>query len=620
MNSHKKQDIEVVDNPHKNYLFGKNSWLYRAHSIGLSNNIMYIIIALSLISTITEIFGIGLFLPIFQFIRMEGDLSALVGDSVIWQYMVNVFSYLNIEPTLLILLLISFFFFLGRQFFLYVRIVYVKAVSQRLNQGRRNLLFDCYLDADMTYHDSTPVGNFVNIIMTEVGNAVSGIMAPITLTVYIVTFISYILVLFMLSWQMTIVSTIVLLISSQVPSVWVRQSKINGRKIVLANTRMSEFLVSRLQSPRLVRLAATKEIEKQEFCNLTLLQRKCYMFGAILKAKTIVSMDPVVISLSLFLFYFSYTVLQLQIEIIGVYLVIMLRLMPIVQSIIVEFQNIQSSLGSIEILEGRISAMKKSAEEDTGTINLSALKQSIVLNKVYYRYPTKSDYALKDISIEFKIGELTAVVGPSGGGKSTLVDLLPRLRLPEKGSIQVDGINIKNYILRDLRRLMSYAPQFPQIFNGTIKNHILYGKADATDEEVRESAYLSGAEEFINQLSEGFDTIVGEGAVRLSGGQRQRLDLARVLMKKSPILILDEPTSNLDVESENIFKSSIDRIRKETNTSIIIISHKLLSIADADNIIVIKQGKIEGFGSHLELLDQDGWYSEAWNTQTLVTL
>ena len=182
-----------------------------------------------------------------------------------------------------------------------------------------------------------PVGNLVNIIMTEVGMAISGVMAPTGLIVYVIMLIGYMFMLLILSWQMTVASIIILLIASLAPRAWIKQSEQTGRKLVNANTLMSEFLVGRLQSPRLVRLSGTEIAEQKEFYNLTLSQRKYQMKGALLKAKTIVVMDPAVIGLSLIFLYFAHTTLQLQIEIIGIYLVIALRLMPVVQSMIVQF-------------------------------------------------------------------------------------------------------------------------------------------------------------------------------------------------------------------------------------------------------------------------------------------
>jgi len=453
--------------------------------------------------------------------------------------------------------------------------------------------------------------------MVEVNKAVSGVMSPIGLIVYIVMLIGYLSMLFVLSWQMTIASIIILLIASIAPKVWINQSMQTGRRLVNANTQMSEFLVGRLKSPRLVRLAGTERAEKDEFNNLTLSQRKYQVFGSMLKAKTTVAMDPIVIGLSLSFLYVSYTVLHLQIEVIGLYLVIALRLMPVVQSILLQYQAIQGSIGSIEILENRFTEMERSREQDNGSMELIELNQSILFSNIFYRYPTGKGDALKNVTIEIKANKFIAIVGPSGSGKSTLIDLMPRLRLSNKGLIKIDGVNIEKYTLKSLRHMISYAPQFPQIFDGTVKNHILYGKKSATDDEVRQAAYLAGAEEFINELPLGFDTSLGEDAVQLSGGQRQRLDLARALVGEAPILILDEPTSNLDAESEEAFSKVLDKIREDINTTIIVVAHRLASISNSDNIIVLNQGEVEACGTHSELLNHNGWYAKAWKMQSL---
>jgi ABC-type multidrug transport system fused ATPase/permease subunit len=451
--------------------------------------------------------------------------------------------------------------------------------------------------------------------MTEVRSAVSGIMAPMRLMVYVIMFIGYFSILLMLSWEMTIAVIIVLYIASIAPNKWIKQTKVTGRRLVSSNTLMSEFLVGRLKSPSLVRLAGTEDAEKEEFRRLTLSQRKNQVLQGILRAKTTVAIEPIIIGLSLSFLYFSHTTFHLDIEVIGFYLIIVLRLMPIMQGVVQQYQGLQASMGAIEIFEDRINSMKESMEKDTGSIDLCKLNQSILLSGVYYLYPDMQNYVLENITINFKVNSLTAIVGPSGSGKSTLIDLLPRLRLPTKGLIYIDNKNYTKYKLKSIRKMISYVPQEPQMFNGTVRSHILYGKADASNDEVVMAANLAGAEEFISKLPQGFDTNLGEDAVKLSGGQKQRLDLARALVRKAPILILDEPTSNLDAESEAIFSKVISRIRDNTNTTIIIVSHRLESISDADNIIVLNHGKVESSGVHVELLRENGWYAKAWNSK-----
>ncbi len=592
-------------------------WIKRFYFFGLTSRKIVVLVLLPLAATVSEIFGIGIFLPIFQFIRLEGDINALVAESSIWQYVVDAFSFLNIEPSLALLLLLAFTLFLGRQILNFIRLIYTGAVTQYLIQIQRNRLFDRYIEADTSYHDRTPVGNLSNIVVQEVNGAVSGIMGPLELITYIIMLVGYLIVLSILSWEMTLFSVITLVFSSLVPKAWINKSVLVGRELVNANTLVSGFLIGRLRSPRLVRLSGTESAEKEEFHRLTLVQRKHNVEGLILKSKTDSLIEPIVIGLSLAFLYFAYTVLHLQIEIIGLYLVVLMRLMPVAKSILMKLQSIKSSLGSIEALEGRFKAMKDSLEQDNGDEILSQINQPILIENVSYCYPDSEKDVLKNINIEFEMNKMTAIVGPSGSGKSTLIDLLPSLRLPTDGIIKINGKGIEKYRLKSLRQLMSYTPQSPQIFDGTVKHHILYGKSDATDNEIQDAVRLAGADEFINQLPQGIDTKLGEDAIRLSGGQRQRLDLARALVRKAAILILDEPTSNLDAESEDAFNRALSKIRQETNTTIIVIAHRLASISKADNIVVLNKGMVESKGLHAKLLKEEGWYSRAWKMQSI---
>jgi ABC-type multidrug transport system fused ATPase/permease subunit len=583
--------------------------------MGLSYRDISIFILISLATTVTEIFGISMFLPIFQFIRLDGNLDALINESTLWQYIVDTLFVLNIELSILPLLFLTFSLFIMRQVLIFISMLYGAAIKQRITQVQRDKLFGRYIDAYTSYHDINQVGGLVNLMTNEINGAVRGVLIPLSLVGSILMLFGYTFTLLILSWEMTLLSSVVLLVASKAPSFWIKKSAIMGRRIVNANTLMTEFIIDRLKSPRLVRLSGTEKAEKNEFHKLVKSQRKIFILGSILRAKTEVFVEPVVIGLSLVFLYLSYARFHLHMEVIGIYLLIALRLLPIVKGSLMQLQTIKRFAGSIELIEDTLKTMQEHREHDDGKKNLNSFKQSVLFRSVSYQYPNAKDKALKNITIEFKKGELTAIVGPSGSGKSTLIDLLPMLRHPTKGLVQIDGVNIKKYTLKSLRQSISYAPQFPQIFDGTVKNHILYGKVDATNDEVQEAIYLSGSENFINNLPQGINTVLSGCACNLSGGERQRLDLARALVRKSPILILDEPTSSLDAEAEEKFKSSLYKIINNTNTTIVIISHKLASISDADNIVVLNQGIIESCGTHLELLNQGGWYSKAWNMQ-----
>ena len=345
-------------------------------------------------------------------------------------------------------------------------------------------------------------------------------------------------------------------------------------------------------------MSGTEDIEREEFKKLTQTQKDHEVTNAMLQSKTETVIEPIVIGLSLIFLYLAYSFLNLQVEVIGLYLVVILRLVPTLKGVISQWQSVQVLLGSIEALEDRFKEMQDSYEENTGFIP--------------YKYPNSDKKALSNITFDIKKGSMLAIVGPSGSGKSTLIDLIPRLRESTSGVIKVDGKNINNYELGGVRHLISFVSQEPQIFNGSIKDHILYGCKAESDESLWESLRLAGAESFVLKLPNGVDTIIGENCSALSGGQKQRIDLARALLCQKPILILDEPTSSLDIELENEFNESLKNIHENRDTTIIIVTHSLHSVIGADKIIILNNGIIESEGTHAELIEKSDWYASAW--------
>jgi len=305
----------------------------------------------------------------------------------------------------------------------------------------------------------------------------------------------------------------------------------------------------------------------------------------------------------------------MSIEVMGLYLVIMLRLTPVVKGIVMLWQSIQHALGSIETVRQRLATMQDAHETDNGTEEFLKFNKKIELIDVEYRYPKTKQSTLKDISLEINQGSFVAIVGPSGSGKSTLIDILSRLRDPVNGVMLIDGKPSEGYTRKSVRKSIAYVPQNPQIFNGTISGHIGYGKSDTTNSEIVHAAKISGADRFIQDLPEKYNTLIEEDASNFSGGQRQRLDLARALVKKSPILILDEPTSDLDAESTKIFHLSLNQILDKKETAVIIVTHHFKDITHADKIIVMSNGAISSEGRHDDLIKVDDWYRESWKIQ-----
>jgi ABC-type multidrug transport system fused ATPase/permease subunit len=208
---------------------------------------------------------------------------------------------------------------------------------------------------------------------------------------------------------------------------------------------------------------------------------------------------------------------------------------------------------------------------------------------------------------------MVGVVGPTGGGKSTIMSLIPRFYDPSAGSVLVDGIDVRDYRLQALRDQIGYVLQETVLFRGTIRDNIAYGRAGATEEEIIAAAKLANADEFISRMPDGYKTLVGDRGDTLSGGQRQRIGIARAIIRNNPILILDEPTAALDAESERLVIEALERLMK--GRTVLTIAHRLSTIRDADKIIVLKNGVVAEQGTHDELLALGGTYAELYSVQ-----
>lgn len=257
-------------------------------------------------------------------------------------------------------------------------------------------------------------------------------------------------------------------------------------------------------------------------------------------------------------------------------------------------------------------------KDKENAVELNSVEGNIEFENVTFSYDddpfdsNNKQYVLNNISINIEAGKKIAIVGPSGGGKTTLTNLIPRFYDVDSGRITIDGIDIKDVSLSSLRNNIGMVQQDVYLFSGSINDNISYGKPDASEEEIRMAADLAGATEFILQLPHGFDTYVGERGIKLSGGQKQRISIARVFLKNPPILILDEATSALDNKSEKIVQDSLEKLSKGRTT--ITIAHRLTTIINSDEIIVLTENGIEEHGTHEDLLTQRGAYYKLYNT------
>ena len=574
------------------------------------------LLALQLLGTAVELCGIFTFVPIFQLIQADGDLASLTDLHWQWQLLIDAYAAVGLRVTLATLLCTSFAFLLLRQIVVYVRLLYQVSAREGVVARVRVLAFERFLHVSFAYQDRTPTGEIVNALTVELGRATDYLFNRLFLAGMVVVAAAYGLSLLFVSADMTLVAVLLFGAAFFMLRGQMTKSARIGREVTRANNEAGGFLVERLKTARLVRLAGMEQAEGNEMSRLTGRQRDSLIHLQKLIALVSVMIEPIVIGASLVFVYVSITWFNTGIEEIGLFLIMILRLLPVVKELVKTGQAMRGTMPAFNAVVQRLESMENERETRGGAREFAGLSRAISFDDVSFAYDgNHAAPALRSVSAEIVKGTLTALVGPSGAGKSTLIDMLPRLRHPMSGQVLFDGMSLQSFNPQSLRRGIAFAPQTPQLFNVSVADHIRYGKPDATMESILHAAEMAGVAQFADALPEGYDTLIGEAGVRLSGGERQRLDLARALVQAAPILILDEPASNLDAESEQRLRHAMQRIVTETDTTIIVIAHRLATVAMADQILVLDRGRLVARGTHSELMRSGGWYASAFSAQ-----
>ncbi|RVU36769.1 ABC transporter ATP-binding protein [Hwanghaeella grinnelliae] len=575
---------------------------------------MYLLF-LNLVAVVVEGLGLAMMLPIFEFLQSNGDLQTLTEKGVHWKYILEVAGALGVPVSLESLLAFTLIMIITRQAILYARQVTVSAARMALQKSLQDEVFRRYLHTSLEFQKSHSTGTVVNDIVGEIGKATRAIVDLLTIIGILVVGAVYVTAMLVISWQMTLSALCVFGVIVFSVQGLMRRSREIGQQIVDINQSITHFLVQRLSSTRLIRLSRTEQAEIDRFCSYTTVNADRAV--SLQRSKAIIDIvpEPILAITAAATIIFGEALFGLTITTLSVFLVIALRLLPTVKQAQSVRQNILANHGSIEVAVNSLTSLKAKEESASGNRTFGSLDREIRFESVSFSYGSDEDKRVLDhLDLTIPAGKLVAIVGPSGAGKSTLIDMLPRLRIPDSGVIRFDGVDISEFNLHSLRNGIAYAQQSPEIFDGTIADHIRYGRSDMPDADVLKAAKLAGLGDFLDGLPEGLNTYVGEKGGSLSGGQKQRLEIARAILGGVPILILDEPTSQLDALSERDFCTLMTRLARETNMTIIMVAHRISTIQITDEIIVMLNGKVVDTGVHSELIDKNGWYRTAFGS------
>ena len=467
----------------------------------------------------------------------------------------------------------------------------------------------------LQYYDTHETGTLLSTVTADV-QTIQGFASSSTLGIIVdmFTIIAMLVVMLWLNWDFTLIAVAITPFMLLLVSRFKKTVKKATHQVRKEQSKIVEVVEQGLQSMRV-----TKAFGRQELAEAQLAEVSQATVKASLKARRIKAMlSPIVaVTVSLctaFVLYRGSSLILAGVMTAGgltVFLSYLNKFFKPVQDLATMTNTIAQAAVGVDriraILEADTIIPQRPDARDPQT-----LKGEIEFQNVAFSYNDEAK-VLTDVSFSIKAGQMVGVVGPTGCGKSTIVSLIPRFYDPTGGSVKIDGVDLRDYKFLALRDQIGYVLQETILFAGSVRDNIAYGRKDVTEAQILEAAKLANADEFIQRMPHGYDTMVGERGDTLSGGQRQRIGIARAIVRNNPILILDEPTAALDTESEQLVMEALERLMK--GRTVITIAHRLSTIRDADKIVVLKGGVVAEQGTHDELLARNGVYAELYKIQ-----
>ena len=507
--------------------------------------------------------------------------------------------------------------FFTKNIFLYIKNILLRIVELKLVKEIRNSLYIHIQSLSLGYFNKKQTGTISSIVMNDVEQLQIALGVVFQrLFVEPVNIIIFVALLFIISWKLALIAIIIIPLAgiSIIGIGWSIRRK--SRRTQTKIAEIMQILTETLSSIRIVKAFVNEKEEVKKFTG----ESQNYFNLLLQRARLDLISGPVTESFGVIigvvlLWYGGMEVLSnegLSPEDFIRFIVILFSILgPIKQMSNVNIK-IQMGAASAERIFGLLDTPPEIVEK-ADAVDLGEFRQSIEFDRVHFEYNDGDERVLDEVSFTINKGEVVAMVGPSGSGKSTIADLIPRFYDVSRGTIRIDGHDIRESTLASIRGNMGIVTQEVILFNDTIRNNIAYGQPNVSEEAIRQAADAANATTFIEETTHEFDTLIGERGVNLSGGQKQRLAIARALLKNPSILILDEATSALDTESEKMVQRAIEVLMKDRTA--LVIAHRLSTVQNADKIIVLEKGKIIEVGSHTDLYNKAGLYRRLYDIQ-----
>lgn len=505
--------------------------------------------------------------------------------------------------------------FILRGLFNFMGTYTVSWIGNHVVMRMRQELFNRYIHLPVSFHDQNSTGQLISKVIYDTEQVASASSRALIILVREGALVIGLLVaMFMASWQLSLIFVLIGPVVAVIVSVVSKRFRSVSQRIQEAMGSLTSSVEQVLKGHKVVLMFGGQKLEGEAFHirnNDNRQQNMKLVVARILSVSSIQIIASVALAVVLYIASFPDWVDSLTPGVfvsVVVFMTMLLKPLKQLTTVNSEFQKGMAACVSIfEVLDEQI-------EQDKGQQVLSDVKGKIEFKKVTFSYPSKAEPALVDLSFSVAPGQTLALVGRSGSGKSTISSLLTRFYNNQQGSILLDDVLLQDIPLTELRKQFALVSQHVVLFNDTIANNIAYGSAHkVSKEQILQAAKTAHVLEFLEQLPDGLDTVVGENGFMLSGGQRQRLAIARALLLDAPILILDEATSALDTESERLIQDALDTLQQ--NRTSIVVAHRLSTIENADQILVIDNGQILEQGDHHTLLEKGGAYAQLHNLQ-----